>query len=224
MLALAKFLIPSFQRYFIWEPTSIINLWDSIYHFYPIGGILCWKTDIILNIHRRLGGYLIPNDKNKGTKKKEMSYILDGQQRVTSIFIPFYGGKGHIRHHENFDYTMYFDAENASFFFENELYKRKLNGNAAFLIRLKDVAELQADDIRHLASAPGFKPQTTDNIKQLRHALSNYTIPLICIKGFDIAGVCSIFERINQAGRRLETLDIMVARNFQNNPLIIEEQ
>ena len=43
-LAAGEFLIPTFQRLFIWDPEHIVNLWDSIYRCYPIGSILCWKT------------------------------------------------------------------------------------------------------------------------------------------------------------------------------------
>ena len=51
-----KFLIPTFQREFVWQPENIIKLWDSIFRFYPIGSILYWETDKYLHTHRKLGG------------------------------------------------------------------------------------------------------------------------------------------------------------------------
>jgi uncharacterized protein with ParB-like and HNH nuclease domain len=35
-----EFLIPTFQRDFVWQPDNIRKLWDSIYRFYPVGSLL----------------------------------------------------------------------------------------------------------------------------------------------------------------------------------------
>lgn len=222
-LAAGEFLIPSFQRHFVWEQSSIIKLWDSIYHFYPIGSILYWKTDIRLKIHRKLGGFVISRDRNTRTEKKEKLYILDGQQRTTSLFVSYFGGKEHINKQNGFDYTTYFDATSGTFFFENELYKRKWDINPAFLLRLKDVVELDDDGCNKLSIVHGYTQTTGNNLLKLNHSLKAYRISLTGISGYDITGVCKIFERINNAGKSLENLDILVARSFKDNPLIVEE-
>lgn len=221
MMAGGKFLIPSFQRYFVWDAGKIINLWDSIFHFYPIGSILYWRTYVHLHVHRRLGGYIIPGDNGAGHSLH--SYILDGQQRATSLFVSFYGGKGLVKDRDAFDYTLYFDAQNGTFFFEDDLYRRKWSVNPAFLIRLKDIDGLGADPFRHIADAPGFHVEAERNLEQLQYALNNYSIPFIRLDGFGIKEVCDVFERINQGGQRLENLDIYIARTFGNNPTVIEE-
>jgi uncharacterized protein with ParB-like and HNH nuclease domain len=222
-LSRGEFMIPSFQRYFVWEPESIIKLWDSIYRFYPLGSILYWKTDARLSIHRKMGGFVIPKETVKAPERKERAYILDGQQRATSLLVSYVGGHGRVRNNEHFDFTAYFDATRASFFFENELDRRKWDTDPAFLVKLKDMHSYKEDDILRLSAAPGYTPLVENNLRQLKGSLENYKITLIRITGFDIAGVCEIYERINQAGRKLENLDIMIARSFQDNPLIIEE-
>ena len=88
-----KFLIPTFQRDFVWEPENIVKLWDSIYRFYPIGSILYWMTDSYLHTHRKLGGFSFPHDEDTIRKFREWAYILDGQQRATSLLISMIGGK-----------------------------------------------------------------------------------------------------------------------------------
>ena len=59
-----KFLIPTFQRDFVWEPENIVKLWDSIYRFYPVGSILVLKPRPLgLGQNLRLGyglGHLGP--------------------------------------------------------------------------------------------------------------------------------------------------------------------
>jgi uncharacterized protein with ParB-like and HNH nuclease domain len=219
-LANGKFLIPSFQRYFVWEPENILSLWDSIYHYYPIGSILYWDTRIRLKIHRKLGGYLIPLAKK--SENSPRAYILDGQQRATSLLVSLYSGDS-IKDHEAFNYTVYFDARNADFFFEKDLYKRSWDTDPAFLIKLRDAAQWNGDFKEDFNGVKGFNSSIAQNLDQLHHMFHNYRIPLIRVKGFDIKGVCEIFERINQGGKKLELLDIYVARNFTNNPTIIEE-
>jgi hypothetical protein len=220
-LAAGRFLIPTFQRLFIWDPEHISNLWDSVYHRYPIGAILYWKTHTVLHVHRKLGGFYLPENRDPGDATR--SYILDGQQRATSLLVSYYGGTGKVREQYAFDFTLYFDLTRAEFFFEKDYYKHRWEADSAFLIRLKDVHDLPADYARGLTSLTGYCQSVEKNLEQLRYAFSDYSIPLISLEGYDIAGVCGIYERINQTGIRLTNMDILIARGFKNNATVVEE-
>jgi len=225
MLRDGGFLIPAFQRDFIWEQQNIINLWDSIFHFYPIGNILYWDTDIRLNIHRKLGGHVLlsrdqsPQKNNNG----RMAYILDGQQRATALLLSLSGGKGKTKDLRPFDHTLYFDAINAVFFPAEEFNRRSLDVNPAFLARLGDVCNWQPDFYKKLATEPGFKRKIGDNLRQLGRVFKEYKLLLTRISGFDIKGVCEIFERINQEGMRLKSMDLVISRSFHNYDCLTEE-
>ena len=82
--------IPTFQREVVWEKENVKKLWDSIYKFYPLGSVLIWKTDLKLQNHRQVGGHQITDPNFNRT---EYQYILDGQQRTTSLLTSLYGGK-----------------------------------------------------------------------------------------------------------------------------------
>ncbi|MFP3975569.1 MAG: DUF262 domain-containing protein [Dehalococcoidia bacterium] len=222
-LAEGKLLIPSFQREFVWGPEDIIKIWDSIYRFYPIGSILCWETTIDLNVARQLGGLLLPVDTEGNGKHGKRVYILDGQQRATSLFVSMYGGEGKVKGQSNFDFTLYFDATDATFFFANEFKKRKRKANPAFLIRLSDVPKWEDDFHQRISREPGFSQKIEQNLRQLSRVFSDYKLSFIRIKNFDVAAVCDIFERINQEGKDLQSIDIMVARTFRNYDFVIEE-
>ena len=74
--------IPNFQRGFVWDPERVAYLMDSLYKGYPFGSILLWRTKNALAYERNLGPFSLPkNDPSYPT-----DYILDGQQRVTSMF------------------------------------------------------------------------------------------------------------------------------------------
>lgn len=216
-LARDKLLIPTFQREFVWEPDNILKLWDSMFKFYPIGSILYWVTETYLHTHRKLGGFEFPHDEDSVKKFREWSYILDGQQRATSLLVSILGGKGKVKEDENFDYTVYFDATDASFFFANELEKRKAKVvNPAFLIRLKDVPRWTFEFYGKIASEEGYTQEIGHNISQLDRIFKDYKLVLIKIQGVDVEEVCEIFERVNQEGKKLDPVDIIVARTYRN--------
>src|SRR3954451_12243037 len=74
--------IPAFQRGFVWEPERVAYLMDSIYKKYPFGSLLFWRTKEVLKFDRKLGPFELPDPK----VDYPVDYVLDGQQRVTSIF------------------------------------------------------------------------------------------------------------------------------------------
>jgi hypothetical protein len=80
--------IPSFQRGFVWEPERVAYFMDSIYKDYPVGSILLWRTKVQLKNERKLGRFDLPPP----TKDYPIDYVLDGQQRLTSIFSVFQTG------------------------------------------------------------------------------------------------------------------------------------
>ncbi len=218
-LAKDKLLIPTFQREFVWEPENIQKLWDSIFRFYPIGSILYWVTDSYLHTHRKLGGFVFPHDEDTVRKFKEWAYILDGQQRATSLLVSILGGKGRVKEEEDFDYTMYFDATNATFFFAKELEKRKSKVNPAFLIRLKDVPKWTFSFYKEISNQNGFNKDIEYNLEQLQRIFTDYKLVFVRIQGVDVEEVCEIFERVNQEGKKLDPIDIIVARTYRNEDL-----
>jgi Uncharacterized conserved protein len=88
------FWLPNIQRPFVWKEEQIERLYDSILREYPIGTLLVWKTKsrikrrkFIDNYHPnlRLTDFYVPEDGNA----KMM--VLDGQQRLQSLFIGLKG-------------------------------------------------------------------------------------------------------------------------------------
>lgn len=217
-----KFLIPTFQREFVWQPQNIIKLWDSIFRFYPVGSILFWETDSYLHTHRKIGGFLFPHDEDTVQKFKDWKYILDGQQRATSLFVSLLGGKGRVEDNPNFDYTLYFDSTDGAFFFACDLEKRKTRKDETLLIRLRDLPSLSSnpfDFTEKIRKSEGFNDLVKDNIQQLMKIFSDYKIIAVRIRGVEVNEVCEIFERINQEGKKLDPVDILTAKTYRvENP------
>ncbi|HSW40869.1 MAG TPA: hypothetical protein VLL97_15410, partial [Acidobacteriota bacterium] len=130
---------------------------------------------------------------------------------------------GRIREHFSFDCTIYFDLTTARFFFENDYYRHRWNADAAFLVRLGEAADLPADYGRGLAGLKAYSPGVEKNLEQLRYLFTDYHIPMINLDGFSVEDACAIYERINRAGRRLENIDMLIARGFRNYDTVIDE-
>ena len=88
------FWLPNIQRPFVWSEEQISRLFDSIMREYPISTLLAWKTKdevkhrkFIDNYRRnlKLTDFYVPDN----TRTKTM--VLDGQQRLQSLFIGLRG-------------------------------------------------------------------------------------------------------------------------------------
>ena len=77
--------VSAFQREYVWTPDQVAFLLDSLFKGFPIGTVFLWKTDERLKIERKLGRYSLPEPK----KDYPVNYVLDGQQRLTSLFSVF---------------------------------------------------------------------------------------------------------------------------------------
>ena len=73
--------IPQFQRDFVWSIQKSAGLIDSILKGYPIGTFIFWKTKDRLRSVRNLGSQSLPEPE----KGESVDYVLDGQQRLTSL-------------------------------------------------------------------------------------------------------------------------------------------
>lgn len=88
------FWLPNIQRPFVWNEDQIERLFDSIMREYPISTLLFWRTDLPVRRRKfidnykhtlKLTDYYVPID-NKGKL-----LVLDGQQRLQSLFIGLRG-------------------------------------------------------------------------------------------------------------------------------------
>ncbi len=101
-----KYILPAMQRSFVWPEDKIYHLFDSLMHDYPIGTFLFWKVDQDTKEKYAFNLFIKDVDEQKGklqrgekaiTSIPEYVAVLDGQQRITSLYI---GVEGKWRTHE----------------------------------------------------------------------------------------------------------------------------
>lgn len=94
-----EYLLPSIQREYEWTQKQVVELFDSLMKEYPINSFLFWKVD--RNIVSEYVFYEFIKDYNEFdnnktklhnvTGQQEVIAILDGQQRLSSLFIALKG-------------------------------------------------------------------------------------------------------------------------------------
>ncbi len=114
--------IPAFQRAYVWQQNQILELLDSVVKNYPIGSILLWHTSERLKHTRNIAGYNIPDN----AIEYPVNYVLDGQQRISSIYATFSDKTEQESASENYNpdldiFEIYYDFNSKSFLPKNEI-------------------------------------------------------------------------------------------------------
>ena len=194
--------IPAFQRGFVWDQEQIIELLDSINRNYPVGSILLWSSPEHLKASRNVGGLKIPDRE----PEYPVNYVLDGQQRLSSIFAVLCPRDGLERADDGycdepsvFDIAFRFDDEMFIPLSESEAGRESINLAALF------------DIDSFYTAVESLSPERRRAAKGLQSRFNNYEIPVVTISRRQKDEVGVIFERINSTGTKLTALDLLVA-------------
>lgn len=193
-----KLRIPRFQREFVWERSRIQKLLDSMCKEYPIGTLFFWEAPSEYN-------HLLRNveDLKQPAWRKNESYtfILDGQQRLTSLYATI---KGLVIDGENYG-KIVVDLGNAdpaklSFQYRNPDNKR--------WIAVKDLLD-NSDNFLEIYDA--LTNDYRREFQNYRNLLLKYPFSVVIVNDMDMENAIEIFERINQQGKRLSRYDLISA-------------
>jgi len=206
--------IPAFQRAYVWKQTQILDLLDSIVKNYPIGSILLWSTSEKLRHTRNIAGYKIPEN----AEEYPVNYVLDGQQRISSIYATFSDKTEQdavtANYNPNLDlFEIYYDFSKNQFIQKNEV---SLGSNAVIYLRNFLNGSKLIDALKTLDK------QYHEAAQELYSKLINYELPVVTIKNRDKSEVGIIFERINNTGTKLSTLDLMTAWTWTDGFHLLE--
>lgn len=235
-----RYQIPQFQRPFIWKESQVKLLIDSIARNYPIGSLLVLNKNDEIKLQSRSIAATIKYDEfsdqiqipEEGTNN-EIQYVLDGQQRITSITRVFLDSSD--------SKTYYFDLKKMLENFEGEesdwvISRAKNNRSAKERISnnrqlRSDIALDQvksdiyiseyiedSDDFVHLEKIE--RRRNSAKIKGYFEAIRKYQVPVTILESSNgLESICRVFETINSTGTRLTTYDLAVARFYPDPDL-----
>lgn len=205
-MARGKLQVPRFQRDFVWPLTKTRALLDSIYKEFPIGTFFLWRAPAGSPLlSRPLDKLGIPAPK----EGSEFSYILDGQQRLASLFVVIQGRQVDSRRYDR----VCIDLKTATKFEES---KEEGFDEKIFVYRSPD--DHRFVTVRNLVGKNHLTihnsiPQEWQSAFNKAHNLFTTTYPLsvVWIQEQELGDAIEIFQRINQAGKRLSRYDLICA-------------
>jgi hypothetical protein len=200
-----KIKIPQFQREFVWSKEASAKLLDSVIKRYPIGTFILWKTNETLRSIKNIGGLDLPATPDGDY----VQYVLDGQQRITSLYAGFKGSIIKTDDGEKeADYSeIYIDLEAAE---DDEIVITEIDDTRpnSFI----KITELLQGGLLSLATK--YEQKYHANIDDYKNRFAEYTYQTITVSDAPIDIATEIFTRVNIFGKSLSVFEIMVAKTF----------
>jgi hypothetical protein len=201
--------LPPFQREFVWSVGKVIDLMDSIYKGFPIGSFFYWKANRkYVALFRDIKSLCLPTP----APDQELFFILDGQQRLTSIWVTF---KGSAIDGANYAHIC-LDLESAAKYEEGDpelrrqikVFKETEPDSSSFISLHHILSENVAtyDVIRD--PLPPDKKQT---LSKARDRFRNYPFSVVKVFNLELEDAVEVFQRINQGGKRLTRFELVAA-------------
>lgn len=195
--------LPMFQREFVWEKEQSSKLIDSILKGFPIGTFIFWKTKEELRSYKEVGNHKLP-ETDKGDY---VQYILDGQQRITSLYA-IRKGIRITKDGKEVDYRdIFINLDHDTEKDEQIVVTEQINGK--HYVSVHDVLSKPLGTFYKTLT-----PEKADQVEAYKNKLTNYDFSTITIKDYPIEVACEVFSRINTGGKSLTVFEIMVAKTY----------
>ncbi len=242
-----RYFLPDIQREYVWlkkaDEKKIEQLFDSILRGYPIGSFLFWKLqkkDIATSneqdsdkLNFQLYQFITNYDERKPhnekirieqIKRDDLYIVLDGQQRLTSLYIGLKGTRTlkkknarsdnpnayeekrlylNLKHQPNMDNP----EDNYQFEFHA---KKPENDKKHFWFKVGDILELKS--VLGYVTEHGLKGNEVELLEKLKNAFcTEKLISFFEETEKDLDKVLNIFIRVNSGGVELSYSDLLMS-------------
>ena len=206
---LGSLALPDIQRPFVWPNKKVRDLLDSMFRGFPFGYILTWRSPVEVRT------------KQIGTGEKGVSVphslVIDGQQRLTSLFAVMVGKKVLDKDFKKREIQIAFHPIRGAFEVTDAAIKKNpewiSDVTKVFTNSMGALAVVQ-EYLRTLEGARQINPEhravAEKNIQRLVN-LQNIQIGILeIVQDADEEQVAEIFVRINSKGQNLRQADFIL--------------
>lgn len=237
-----NFLLPAIQREFVWGVYQIERLFDSLMRDYPISSFLFWEVEknnignyqfyeFVRNFHERDNTHNPKADLNGETS---ITAILDGQQRLTSLYIGLKGTYAYKLPRKRWDNDSAFPrrklclnllapAKDNDLEYEFRFLTKsesKQSDNEHFWFVVGDVLNFsEAVDVNDYLTETNileygkekfrFANKTLFKLHEVIH--KNKSVNFFLERGESLDKVLNIFIRVNSGGTQLSYSDLLLS-------------
>ena len=242
-----RVVLPAMQRNFVWPEDKIYKLFESLMRDYPIGTFLFWIVDDSTFRKYIFNEFIKDYDEQKGKMQRgdkatrifsDYTAVLDGQQRITSLYIGVKGKyRTHIKGKKWDDDSSYYDRflcinvlfepnEDEAYQFQFrkeediECFRKNEAGDDEYWLKVSRVFDGEdtsdiADEIEEKDKSimtPERRRTARKMLSCLQNALTEKkNVSYFPAKNKCLSDVVDIFVRVNSGGQKLESSDLMLS-------------
>lgn len=227
--------LPDIQREYVWGRDDICKLFDSLMCSYPISSFLFWRVKEQdkkkWTMYEFIKDFDATNPHNKIANldgvNKDLNLVLDGQQRMTSLYIGLKGSYSYFFYRKRTEYLVLDLLKEPS----NEINPNELQYGFAFIeknefdnpnhfwYKVGDILNYETPWDAKEAVAEKESKYTNEQKKIIEKNLDflhNKIYSANCINYYmekteDFSKVVEIFVRTNTGGTKLEYSDILLS-------------
>ena len=223
-----QIVVPEFQRSFVWDPKDTFDLIISIANGYPAGSLLFirnGKTNVLDN--RRIEG--VETGPKKSLLQPEQ-LVLDGQQRLTSLYQALYGKGRHLffinlrklKDGEDLEEALdYEKVEQAGNYNKRETqFEGQILPLTCVFGKETNFDEWMFEFIEyrvtmHGEDRKGLQTWLTQFKDTYLKPIQKYEFPVIELsESTSLDAICRIFETLNLKGIKLTVFEILTAKLY----------
>ena len=240
-----KYFLPSIQREFVWSTQQIEKLFDSLMRGYPISTFLFWEVpkdkvqefqfyEFLRDYHQLNNRH---NTKASLSGSDDITAILDGQQRLTSLYIALKGSYAYKLPRRRWDNTSAYpkrklyinlcrESEDPDFLYDfafltDDEAKNDPNDEYSFWFPVGEILNMQQqfDVLNYLIDSGLSRHPQPEKAKFANQALSKLheiihmtgTISYYLETSSELDKVLNIFIRVNSGGTTLSYSDLLLS-------------
>jgi uncharacterized protein with ParB-like and HNH nuclease domain len=234
-----RYFLPAIQRKFVWREEKICDLFNSIMRGYPIGTFLFWELtakkaksytfyEFLTNYHQRDSA----NELVRYTFPHDIKGVLDGQQRISSMYIALQGiyqtKRKYARKTSDIAYDerlLYLDLRSKkkeyNFKFLTKEAAKSEKSKCYFLVRdafeVNNIKEVECLIEKFSKESPNnsewIKQNRSIAVEKVSHMFNKFNdsqlVSYFSIINKDLDEILDIFVRVNSGGLILSKSDLL---------------
>lgn len=224
--------LPDFQRDFVWDPSATQELIVSIAQNYPAGSLLRIRNSQDLFACREFEGAPELNG------HRSTYLVLDGQQRLTSLYQSFYGAGDHryflsvgdLLRGKEFEECLFYlrashktaqayehlDSQAHEMVMPLGVLRHGAGGFSQWSMQVAQALTTKSGDMN--AAFESLNRLSEEVGKKWIQTIDDYQFPVVTLSDSTSAeSVCTIFETLNRTGVKLSPYELLTARFWPQN-------
>lgn len=202
-----RMVLPEFQRDYVWKMEDVKKLLVSIIAGRIVGGLLAWETS------KQVRWVSMTSENIQNTFNTQFVYLLDGQQRMTSLY---HAIKGDVfKKHDFSKILIDLDAETVEELIVVESKELALDRAIPFCDIFTDEAMAKHGDVVSI--------NEKISLTLIANRVQDFNFSISTLKTDNIEEAIEQFNAVNTGGKKMSTHEIILSKIYSSDFKLKEE-